>query len=77
MMAHRPLERRAIGPRDTARPELRTRGPRPVARREASVRFEVRDEGTGMTPEVAARAGEPFYTTRAAGAGFGLFCENS
>ncbi len=43
-----------------------------VARQEAGVRLEVRDEGTGMSPEVLARAGEPFFTTRPAGAGFGL-----
>jgi two-component system sensor histidine kinase RegB len=44
-----------------------------VARREEdTIRFEVRDEGVGMTPDVLGRAGEPFYTTRPAGAGFGL-----
>jgi two-component system, sensor histidine kinase RegB len=43
-----------------------------VAQRHHAIRFEVRDEGAGMSPEVAARAGEPFYTTRPAGAGFGL-----
>jgi two-component system sensor histidine kinase RegB len=36
------------------------------------VRFEVRDEGAGMTPDVLARAGEPFFSTRAPGAGMGL-----
>ncbi len=43
-----------------------------VARQPAGVRLEVRDDGIGMSPEVLARAGEPFYTTRPAGAGFGL-----
>jgi two-component system sensor histidine kinase RegB len=43
-----------------------------VAQRNAAVRFEVRDDGTGMSPDVMARAGEPFYTTRPAGSGFGL-----
>lgn len=43
-----------------------------VARQDAGVRFEVRDDGIGMSPDVLARAGEPFYTTRPAGAGFGL-----
>ena len=43
-----------------------------VARRDACVRFEVRDDGVGMSPDVLARAGEPFFTTRPAGAGFGL-----
>jgi two-component system sensor histidine kinase RegB len=38
----------------------------------ARVRFEVVDEGTGMRPEVLERAGEPFFTTKAAGAGYGL-----
>jgi two-component system sensor histidine kinase RegB len=37
-----------------------------------AVRFEVRDAGSGMTPEVLARAGEPFFSTRAPGAGMGL-----
>jgi two-component system sensor histidine kinase RegB len=43
-----------------------------VAQRDAAVRFEVRDDGSGMSPDVMARAGEPFYTTRAPGSGFGL-----
>jgi two-component system sensor histidine kinase RegB len=30
------------------------------------------DEGVGMTPEVFARAGEPFFSTKPAGAGMGL-----
>ena len=34
--------------------------------------FSVRDEGVGMAPDTLSRAGEPFYTTRPAGAGFGL-----
>jgi two-component system, sensor histidine kinase RegB len=37
-----------------------------------TVRLRVVDEGVGMTPDILARAGEPFYTTRPAGAGFGL-----
>lgn len=37
-----------------------------------TVRVRVRDDGIGMTPEILARAGEPFFTTRPAGAGFGL-----
>lgn len=36
------------------------------------VRFEVRDEGVGMTEEVRARVGEPFFTTKPPGSGFGL-----
>jgi two-component system sensor histidine kinase RegB len=32
----------------------------------------VTDRGPGMTPEVLARAGEPFFTTRAPGEGMGL-----
>jgi two-component system sensor histidine kinase RegB len=48
----------------------------PVRLRAASdaalVRFEVRDEGAGMSSDVLARAGEPFFTTRAPGAGAGL-----
>lgn len=43
-----------------------------VERRDRAIRFQVKDDGVGMTPETLARAGEPFYTTRPAGAGFGL-----
>jgi two-component system sensor histidine kinase RegB len=32
----------------------------------------VRDEGAGMAPDVLARAGEPFFTTKAPGQGMGL-----
>jgi two-component system, cell cycle sensor histidine kinase and response regulator CckA len=41
------------------------------ASREGSM-LEVRDNGSGMTPEVQARLGEPFYTTKAPGRGTGL-----
>lgn len=37
-----------------------------------SVRFEVRDGGSGMAPAVLSRAGEPFFSTRPAGGGMGL-----
>ena len=45
-----------------------------TARREAGgvVELAVHDEGPGMTPEQLSRAGEPFFTTRAPGAGTGL-----
>jgi two-component system sensor histidine kinase RegB len=36
------------------------------------VRLTVRDRGVGMTPDVLARAGEPFFSTKPAGAGMGL-----
>ena len=36
------------------------------------VRFAVRDEGCGMDAATLERAGEPFFTTKAPGAGFGL-----
>ena len=35
-------------------------------------RLTVEDSGTGMAPEVLARAGEPFFTTKAPGEGMGL-----
>lgn len=34
--------------------------------------FEVRDQGHGMNPNVLARAGEPFFTTKEVGKGMGL-----
>jgi two-component system sensor histidine kinase RegB len=34
--------------------------------------LEVRDRGRGMAPEVLARAGEPFFTTKQTGSGMGL-----
>jgi two-component system response regulator PhcR len=36
------------------------------------VRFEVKDEGVGMSPEVLARVGTPFFTTRKEGTGLGV-----
>lgn len=36
------------------------------------VRLEVIDRGHGMAAETAARAGEPFFTTKPSGAGLGL-----
>ncbi len=53
-----------------------TEGTRPVSiegvREGQLVRLIVRDEGTGMSPEALTRAGEPFYTTKDPGRGFGL-----
>jgi len=43
-----------------------------VARVGDRVEFTVRDEGAGMPPEVLARVGEPFFTTKPAGRGMGL-----
>lgn len=43
-----------------------------LAEQQRGVRLQVQDEGVGMEPAVLARAGEPFFTTRPAGAGFGL-----
>jgi two-component system sensor histidine kinase RegB len=37
-----------------------------------ALRVEVRDHGPGMAPEVLARAGEPFFTTKEPGSGMGL-----
>ena len=36
------------------------------------VRFTVRDRGTGIAPELRARLGEPFFTTKEPGQGLGL-----
>src|SRR5262249_50855353 len=36
------------------------------------VRFLVRDEGIGMSPEVIERVAEPFFTTKPPGEGMGL-----
>jgi two-component system sensor histidine kinase RegB len=38
----------------------------------SSLVIKVDDRGTGMTPEVLAKAGEPFYTTKPQGKGLGL-----
>jgi two-component system sensor histidine kinase RegB len=35
-------------------------------------RLEVQDHGTGMPPEVLARVGEPFFSTKPTGSGMGL-----
>jgi two-component system, sensor histidine kinase RegB len=43
-----------------------------VEQRGDEVFFEVRDQGTGMAPEVLANVGEPFFTTKPAGQGMGL-----
>jgi two-component system sensor histidine kinase RegB len=43
-----------------------------IQQRDGRIVFEVRDEGIGMTPEVARRAGEPFFTTKPPGKGMGL-----
>jgi signal transduction histidine kinase len=37
-----------------------------------AVRVLIRDTGTGMTPQVAAQVGTPFFTTREAGTGLGV-----
>jgi two-component system sensor histidine kinase RegB len=38
----------------------------------AGVEIEVADRGAGMDPDVLARAGEPFFTTKEPGTGSGL-----
>jgi signal transduction histidine kinase len=38
----------------------------------AEVRLEVRDDGTGISPEARANLFEPFYTTKDRGTGLGL-----
>lgn len=39
---------------------------------DAELTIEIRDHGPGLTPEIASRAAEPFFTTKAPGHGFGL-----
>jgi two-component system sensor histidine kinase RegB len=39
---------------------------------QGSWRLEVLDQGSGMTPEVLSRAGEPFFSTKPTGSGMGL-----
>ena len=43
-----------------------------VQEQPGGVRLEVVDHGHGMAPDTAARAGEPFFTTKPYGAGLGL-----
>jgi two-component system sensor histidine kinase RegB len=43
-----------------------------VARVGDRVEFTIRDEGAGMSPEILARVGEPFFTTKPTGRGMGL-----
>ncbi len=43
-----------------------------IHQRDGRIVLEVKDEGVGMTPEVARRAGEPFFTTKPPGKGMGL-----
>jgi len=43
-----------------------------VAADARGARFDVTDHGSGMSPDTLARAGEPFFTTKPVGSGFGL-----
>lgn len=42
-----------------------------------SITLEIRDHGSGLTPETAARAGSAFFTTKQGGRGLGLFLANA
>jgi two-component system sensor histidine kinase RegB len=52
---------------DTSRVQIRAR---PLA--DDSVSLQVVDTGSGMSPTVRTRVGEPFFTTKPAGSGMGL-----
>ena len=56
----------AVGEAGSSEVTLRLRG------QGAHVLFEVEDHGGGMSPEILARAGEPFFTTKPPGKGMGL-----
>ncbi len=43
----------------------------------AKMALEIRDQGPGLTPEAAARAGSAFFTTKQEGRGLGLFLANA
>ncbi|OIR15742.1 sensor histidine kinase RegB [mine drainage metagenome] len=43
----------------------------------ANIKLEIRDQGPGLTPETAARAGSAFFTTKQEGRGLGLFLANA
>ena len=64
--ALRGLAKNALQSSTSAAVELRVEGTG------AERRIIVRDEGPGMSPEVLARAGDPFFTTREPGQGMGL-----
>ncbi|MNQ97622.1 Sensor protein ZraS [compost metagenome] len=44
----------------------------PPAQEENTVLIGIEDNGPGMTADMLARSGAPFFTTRSSGAGFGL-----
>jgi two-component system, sensor histidine kinase RegB len=44
---------------------------------DTNITLEIHDHGSGLTPEVAARAGSAFFTTKQEGRGLGLFLANA
>ncbi|MCX5762230.1 MAG: hybrid sensor histidine kinase/response regulator [Gemmatimonadetes bacterium] len=74
-LAAHELEQAVVNLVSNARDAIHAEGRIDVTLRVAAggvAQLSVRDTGTGMPPEIAARIGEPFFTTKAEGQGTGL-----